>query len=131
VLGGHRAVGLMATHDNSIAFTIDTIDDTFALTAFTPIGAGMLSFPITALERRPSRRVWPGYTIIVGFVMLVSAASYAADNHKFSDLMLFISGAAVLALWLAGTDRSRASCCDVPLTPLASSTSSRNRAERL
>ena len=91
----------------------------------------MLSFPITALERRPSRRVWPGYTIIVGFVMLVSAASYAADNHKFSDLMLFISGAAVLALWLAGTDRSRASCCDVPLTPLASSTSSRNRAERL
>lgn len=72
MLGGHRAVGLMATHDNpiqttnSIAFTIDTIDDTFALTAFTLIGAGMLSFPIAALQRRPSRRVWPGYTIIVG-----------------------------------------------------------------
>jgi hypothetical protein len=46
-LGGHRAVGLMATHanpiqtTNSIAFTIDMIGQAFALAAFALIGARM------------------------------------------------------------------------------------------
>ena len=60
-LGGHRAVGLMATHanpiqaTNSIAFTIDTIAAAFALAAFALIGAGMLAFAAARPRPRPSR----------------------------------------------------------------------------
>jgi hypothetical protein len=62
-LGGHRAVGLMATHanpiqtTNSIAFTVDTIAAAFALAAFALIGAGMLG--LAAAAPRPARRVGP------------------------------------------------------------------------
>ena len=58
-LGGHRAVGLMATHanpiqtTNSIAFTIDTITAAFALAAFAMIGAGMLAFAAAAAAENP------------------------------------------------------------------------------
>lgn len=44
VLGGHRAVGLMAAHanpietTNSIAFTVDTVGQAFGLAAFALIG---------------------------------------------------------------------------------------------
>ena len=109
-LGGHRAVGLMATHanpietTNSIAFTIDTIAAAFALAAFALIGAGMLGFAVAA--RRPAHRTWAGVTIAAALVTLVTAASYAAGNGGFSDLMLFISGAVLLPLWLIATGRA-------------------------
>jgi hypothetical protein len=50
LLGGHRAVGLMATNvnpiqtTNSISFTIDTTSEAFSLAAFTLLAAGMLAF---------------------------------------------------------------------------------------
>jgi hypothetical protein len=103
-LGGHRAVGLMATHanpiqaTNSIAFTIDTIVAAFALAAFALIGAGMLGFASAA--RRPGHRAWAGCTIVVALALLVTAGSYAAGNDGFSDLMLLVVGGGLLPLWL-------------------------------
>ena len=108
-LGGHRAVGLMATHanpiqtTNSIAFTIDTIAAAFALAAFALIGAGMLGF--AAAARRPPRRAWARGTIVIALVTLVTAGSYAAGHDGFSELMLLIAGAGLLPLWLIWTGR--------------------------
>ena len=107
-LGGHRAVGLMATHanpiqtTNSIAFSIDTIAAAFALAAFALIGAGMLAF--AAAARRPGHRAWVSYTALVALVMLVTAGSYAAGNDSLSDLMLF-AGGVVLPAWLIWAGR--------------------------
>ncbi len=87
-LGGHRAVGLMATHvnpiqtTNSIAFTIDTISAAFALAAFTLLGAGM--FALASAASRSGHRAWAGYTVLVALALLVTAGSYAAGNDDFS-----------------------------------------------
>ena len=107
VLGGHRAVGLMAAHanpiqaTNSIAFTIDTISQAFAVAAFALIGAGMLALAAAI----PGHRAQLGCTIGTALVMLITAASYASGSDNFSDLMLFISGLLALPLWLIGTGR--------------------------
>jgi hypothetical protein len=109
-LGGHRAVGLMATHanpiqtTNSIAFTINMIAAAFSLAAFALIGAGMLGF--AAAARRSVHRAWASVTIVVALVALVTAASYAAGSGGFSDLMLFIGGVVLLPLWLIWTGRA-------------------------
>jgi hypothetical protein len=109
-LGGHRAVGLMATHanpiqtTNSIAFTVDTIAAAFALAAFALIGAGMLG--LAAAAPRPARRAWARGTVVVALAVLVTAGSYAAGNDSFTDLMLLIGGAALLPLWLIWTGRA-------------------------
>ena len=108
-LGGHRAVGLMATHanpietTNSIAFTIDAIADAFALAAFALIGAGMLAFAVAAAGERPGHRAWAGCTIVVALAMLVTAGSYAAANGSLSDVMLLADGAVLVPLWLIWT----------------------------
>jgi hypothetical protein len=110
-LGGHRAVGLMATHanpiqvTNSIAFTIDTIGDALALAAFVLIGAGMLAFAGAALQQRPGHRAWAGYTIVIALAMLVTAGAYAAGGG-LSDLMLFADGVVLVPLWLIWTGRT-------------------------
>jgi|SRR5438034_8770202 len=109
-LGGHRAIGLMATHanpietTNSIAFTIDTVADAFALAAFALIGAGMLAFAVAA--ERPRHRAWAGYTAAIAAVMLVTAGVYAAGNGGFEDLMLAVGGVVLLPLWLIWTGRT-------------------------
>jgi hypothetical protein len=109
-LGGHRAVGLMATHanpiqtTNSIAFTVDAIAAAFALAAFALIGAGMLG--LAAAAPRPARRAWARGTIVVALAVLVTAGSYAAGDDSFTDLMLLIGGAALLPLWLIWTGRA-------------------------
>jgi hypothetical protein len=107
LLGGHRAVGLMATHanpiqtTNSIAFTIETIGEAFALAAFALIGAGLLGL---AAAGRHGNRGWVRYTIVAALVMLVSAGAYATGNGNFSDLML-VAGAGVLSGWLIWAGR--------------------------
>lgn len=110
-LGGHHAVGLMATHanpiqtTNSIAFTIDTIADAFSLAAFTLIGAAMLALAAAALHRR--RRAWACGTAVIAVAMLVTAGAYAVGNDNLSDLMLFASGIVLLPGWLVWTGRIR------------------------
>src|SRR6266567_157927 len=108
-LGGHQAVGLMATHHNpiratnSIAFTIDMIGQAFALAAFAFICAGMLAFAWLAV--RAGRRAWAGWTLLIGLMCLVTAWSYAAGNGDVTDLMLLADGVAVTPLWMVWTSR--------------------------
>jgi hypothetical protein len=103
-LGGHHAVGLMATHanlietTNSIAFTTDMTTDAFALAAFTLTGAGILALAAAALSC--GHRAWAGATVIVAVAMLVTAGAYAAGNDNVSDLMVFASGLVLLPGWL-------------------------------
>lgn len=110
-LGGHRAVGLMATHanpiqaTNSIAFTIDTIAAAFALAAFAFIGIGLVALAAAAARQDAGHRAWAGYTILIALTLLVLAWSYAAGNGNFSDLLLFAVGIAPLPLWLIWTGR--------------------------
>ena len=115
-LGGHRAVGLMATRTNpiqttnSIAFTIDMIVAAFALAAFALIGAGMLGFAAAVArehDSHPEHRAWAGYTIVLALTLLVLAWSYAAGNGNLSDLMLIADGIVLLPLWLIWTIRIR------------------------
>jgi len=108
-LGGHRAVGLMATHanpietTNSIAFTIDTIGEAFSLAAFALIGAGMLA--LAGASNRSARRGWLACTVVTAVASLVTAVAYGTGNDDFSDLMLFIGGIVILPAWLIWTGR--------------------------
>ena len=110
-LGGHRAVGLMATHanpiqtTNSIAFTIDTITAAFALAAFAMIGAGMLAFAAAAAAENSRYRALAGGTVVIALAMLATAGSYGAGNDNLSDLMLFATGVALFPAWLIWTGR--------------------------
>ena len=110
-LGGHRAVGLMATHTNpiqttnSIAFTIDMVAAAFALAAFAFIGLGMLAVAAAAAREHSSRRAWAGYTTVIAATLLVLAWSYTTANRDLSDLLLFAVGVAPLPLWLIWTSR--------------------------
>jgi hypothetical protein len=110
-LGGHRAVGLMATHTNpiqttnSIAFTIDMIAAAFALVAFAFIGIGMLALAAAAAREHASHRAWAGYSIVIALTLLVLAWSYATADSDLSDLLLFIVAVAPLPVWLIWTCR--------------------------
>jgi hypothetical protein len=120
-LGGHRAVGLMATHakpiqtTNLIAFTIDTITAAFALAGFAMTGAGMLAF--AAAQQRPRRHAWTAGTVVIAFMLLAAAGSYGAGNDNLSDLMLFATGLAVLPARLIWTSRISGTRDDAPLQP--------------
>jgi hypothetical protein len=110
-LGGHRAVGLMATHTNpiqttnSIAFTIDMVVAAFALAAFAFIGTGMLAFAAASAREHAGHRAWAGCTIVIALTLLVLAWSYATANGDLSDLLLIIDGLVLLPLWLIWTGR--------------------------
>ena len=110
-LGGHHAVGLMATHTNpiettnSIAFTIDMIVAAFALAAFALIGIGMLAVAGAAARDHAGHRAWVGLTIVIALTLLVLAWSYASANRDLSDLLLFAVGVVPLPLWLIWTCR--------------------------
>ena len=110
-LGGHRAVGLMATHGNpietvnAIGFTIDTIDDAFELAAFALIGAGTLAFGWVALHDRRAPRRWGWLSLAVGIVTLTLSAAYAANEGDLVDLLLVSGGVVLLPAWLISTGR--------------------------
>ncbi|HET7014575.1 MAG TPA: hypothetical protein VFI65_11725 [Streptosporangiaceae bacterium] len=111
-LGGHRAIGLMATHANpiqavnSIAFTIDTTASALELTAFVLIGAGMLGFAYAA-RPQAGYRVWTGLSAALGLLMLVLAWTYASGPNDLTDWLLPITGVAAVPAWLILTTRVR------------------------
>jgi hypothetical protein len=108
-LGGHRAVGLMATHanpiqvTNSISFTIDTINDAFNFAAFAFFAAGMAAFGWLAV--RQGRRAWAALTLAVAVVSALTAWALAAGNGDLTDLMQLIAGVIVAPAWIAWTGR--------------------------
>jgi hypothetical protein len=110
-LGGHRAVGLMATHanpievTNSIAFTVDTVTEAFELAAFLLIGLGMLALAGAAARAGAGHRRWAGYTAAVAVVMIVIGWSYGAGDSGVTDALLVAGGVALLPLWLLWTSR--------------------------
>jgi hypothetical protein len=107
-LGGHRAVGLMATHanpievTNSIAFTVDTITEAFELAAFLLFGLGMRALAGAA---RAGNRRWAGYTAAVALAMLVIAWSYGAGDSGVTNTLLVACGAVLVPAWLLWTGR--------------------------
>lgn len=110
LLGGHRAVGLLATHrnpiqaTNSISFTIDTIDQAFDLAAYALFCAGLLALAWIAL--RQGRRAWAGYTGLLSLLALVIAWSYAyGGGGDLTNDLLFAGGLVVLPGWLIWTAR--------------------------
>jgi len=111
-LGGHRAVGLMATNvnpiqtTNSISFTIDMTSQAFSLAAFTLLGMGLLAFARAAAQTRPRHRALAAYTALIAAVMLITAWSYAAGKGDLTDLLLLVGGAALLPGWLVWTGRT-------------------------
>jgi hypothetical protein len=112
-LGGHRAVGMMATHSNpigavaSIAFTIDTTFNALALASYALVGVGMLAFAIAAAQVWPGSRGWVGCSAVIGVLMLVIAWSYGGDHDDVTSLALFAGGGVLLPLWLLWTERIR------------------------
>lgn len=111
-LGGHRAVGLMATQPsnpidatNSIAFTIDLVSQAFSLAAFVLIAAAMLGFACAATAARGRHRLWAGYTAVIAAVMLVTAWVDAVGNGDQSDVLLLSGGVVLIPAWLIWTSR--------------------------
>ena len=109
-LGGHRAVALMAAHGNpidavnSIAFTVDIIDQAFELAAFALAGAGLLAFARLALRPGGELRRWGGCTAALALLLLALAWSYAGGSDRLNNLLL-AAGGILLPLWLIWTGR--------------------------
>jgi len=120
-LGGHRAVGLMATHANpvqtvsSIAFTIDTSTEAVELGAFLLTGAGLLALAAasagtsrprataTGAGLRRADQVWPYLTVLTAVMLVVTGVSETAASGTLSQWALIVSGAVLLPAWLIVT----------------------------
>ena len=113
-LGGHRAVGLMATHGhpvetvNSILFTVDTITNAFELAAFAVLGVALLALTGAAVGdptgNRAVWRAWCGYSLLLGVVLLGLSGAYAAADGNLVELLV-TGGALLLPGWLVWTGR--------------------------
>jgi hypothetical protein len=124
-LGGHRAVGLMATHGNpiqtvnAILLTVGTIDEAFKLVALAVLGVGLLAFAGAAVGgvagSRAVPRAWCGYSLLLGAVLLGLSGAYAANDNLVGLLLgrrcptdtshLLAGGALLLPVWLLWTGR--------------------------
>ena len=110
-LGGHRAVGLMATHGNpietvnAINFTVDVIDDAFELATVVLLGLGMLAFVSAAMRRPAVGSAWTTYTFAAGLAMLALAVSYVVGPDDVTAWLLVVVGAVVLPAWIVWTAR--------------------------
>jgi hypothetical protein len=107
-LGGHQAVGQMVNSRNpletvnSIAFTIDKVNDAFQLGALLLIGAGLVALALRAASREAA---WSRCTLAVALVVLAAAGAYAAGAFDLVDLLLVVGGAVALPAWLVWSGR--------------------------
>lgn len=106
-VGGHRAVGLMATHGNPIetvnalAFTTDVTGDAFSAAGLLLLGVGMV-----ALGASPyGGRRWAGLTALTGALALVVAYGYVAGIDAITTDELGILAAVLTPIWLVWTGR--------------------------
>jgi hypothetical protein len=108
-LGGHQAVGLMATHRNpidavnAVAFTIDMIEQAFSLAAFALIGIGMVAIAVSALPARSDPVGWIVCTEVVTLLTLALAVSYLADDGSLRDVLVLVAGLVAAPIWLVWT----------------------------
>jgi hypothetical protein len=109
MLGGHRAVGLMATHNNpietvnAINFTVDTVTETFELTGFALMGCGLVGFASHALRHHAAIRAWVAVTVVLGVGMLLIAVGYAAGAEDPVTWLQTAGGLLLLPIWLVWT----------------------------
>lgn len=110
-LGGHRAVGLMATHDNpietaaAIAFTVDMIDDAFELVAFVTLGVGMLCFAVATWRVSGASRAWSRFTAAFAGALVALGFAHGMDNGDTTNLLLLAVGVLLTPAWLLWSDR--------------------------
>jgi hypothetical protein len=110
-LGGHRAVGLMATHENpietvnAIAFTVDMIDDAFELVAFAMLGAGILCLAFAARRQAGAATGWSRYTAGFAVALIALACAHGMDNGDAANLLLVVVGVVLTPGWLLWSDR--------------------------
>lgn len=110
-LGGHRAVALMATHGNpiettnSVAFTIDTIDDAFELGAFAMLGVGLLCLASAAQRSVASSAGWTWLTAAIGAVCLGLAVAYSAGSDLV-DVLVVALAVVLVPTWLVWAGRA-------------------------
>lgn len=108
-IGGHRAVGLMATHGNpiagvnSIAFTVDVTTDAFSAAAFILLGLALLAIGIAPVRAGLSH--WATLSIATGFVSLVVAVGYLQGIDSVTTYVLGALAAVLLPVWLVWTGR--------------------------
>lgn len=110
-LGGHRAVGAMATHNNpietanAINFTIDMIDDATEFAAFAMLGAGMAGFAIAAWRTVGSSQAWSRYTVAFAVALAALGVSHGAEDGDATDLLLVTVGVILTPAWLLWSER--------------------------
>ena len=103
-LAAHRAVGLLATHNNplgttnSIAFTADMIDDGFEMAGFAVLAVGAF-----LLAGRAASLGWRRMTIALGAVCALLAVAYITGPDALVDGALVFGGLAVVPIWLVWT----------------------------
>jgi hypothetical protein len=108
-IGGHRAVGLMATHGNpiaavnSIAFTVDITTEAFSAAAFILLGLALLAIGVAPVRAGLSR--WATFSIATGFVSLVVALGYLQGIDSVTTYVLGALAAVLLPVWLVWTGR--------------------------
>jgi hypothetical protein len=116
LIGGHRAVGLMATHANpietvnAINFTVDLTNEAFEVAGFALMACGMAGLAAAA-RRGGTARGWATFTGLVAAVMLLVAGAFAADAGDLATWAQAVGGLLLLPAWLVWTVRPR------PVTP--------------
>ena len=110
-LGGHHAVGLMATHGNplrvvsSIFFTVEMIDDAFETAAFATIGLALLL--LARVGAQSGQRAWSRYSAGLGTACLALAVAYILDEGDIVNLLLVALGAVAIPVWMIWTGRAQ------------------------
>jgi hypothetical protein len=111
LLGGHWAVGLLATHDyttqmvSAVGFPIDQIQRGFEIAAFASIAVGLIVFAAPALRER-ERRAYTWFTMVTAGVALATAISVLPGTGDWYDVLVLMGGVAVLPIWLVWTART-------------------------
>lgn len=114
-MGGHRAVALMATHDNpiqtvnAVAFTIDMTGDAFSAAALVLLGVGMVA--VAASSYGGGR--WGILSAVAGLLAVVVAYGYVAGIDSITTYELGVLAAVLTPIWLVWTGR----LLDRPMAP--------------
>ena len=104
-VGGHRAVGLMATHSNpietvnAVAFTTDVTSDAFSAAGILLLGIGMLAMGGSSYGGRR----WSGLSSLTGLLAVVVAYGYVAGIDSITTYELGILAAVLTPAWLVWT----------------------------
>lgn len=109
LIGGHRAVGLMATHGNpidgvnSIAFTVDMTEQAFAAAGFVVLGLAMVAIGIAPVRLAGPR--WAALVILDGLLSLLVAIGYLRGVDFLQTYVLGLLAAVLVPAWLVWTGR--------------------------